>query len=95
MLRALFTVKHVGPTTFAENILFSVRAQGNVISIFEKKWQLLTLCSSVVIDMVKLPNRGGNRRGMVGRMGEKRKRIFHLTGYIAAMVSGMDNRGQG
>lgn len=27
-------------------------------------------------------------------MGKKRKRIFHLTGYIAAMVSGKENRGQ-
>lgn len=31
---------------------------------------------------------------MVGRVGEKRKRIFHLTGYIAAMLVGKENRGQ-
>lgn len=28
---------------------------------------------------------------MVGRVGEKRKRMFHLMGYIVAMVK---NRGQ-
>lgn len=61
MLRALFTVKHEGPTPFAET--FTVRAKGNVISIFENKWWLHTPCSSVVMDMVKLPRRGDGWKG--------------------------------
>lgn len=32
--------------------------------------------------------------GVVGRVGEKLKRIFHLTGYITAMVSDKENRRQ-